>query len=95
MNDSFGSNFDLDCDGKRFLEPLLTYGQVAFLLQISPSKLKKDVRMGRGPASIKMGSLRRFRFCDIENYVEEQLLQAASEAARKREQKRFKRLYPR
>lgn len=54
-------------------ERLLTYAEVADWLGMSVGKLRKDVLLGRGPRSVKIGRLRRFRSEDIHDFIEENL----------------------
>lgn len=80
--------------GRCAYEPsfLLNYYQVAFWLNVSESKLKKDVRMGRGPKSLKLGSLRRFRVVDVEQFVKEQA-DKANQTPKAEKKKRITRFF--
>lgn len=62
-------------------EELLTYGELAELLSVSPQTLRNWRRQGRGPRATKVGArLVRFHREDVDAWLEQQREDEPSEA---------------
>lgn len=53
--------------------PYITMQEAADYLRIPLQTLKNWRSQGRGPQALKMGSLVRYRFCDIDDWAAAQL----------------------